>query len=146
MTRTTKKTIVFSLLGLFAIAAGIGFYLYNKGPVDVKHASGTKVIAAELYATFSKDSITAKKKYINNILEAAGTVVRISKNQQNQDIIFLKTNEAGAFINCTMEGPVENIKENDNIVIKGICTGMGMGDTDLGILGDVYLGRCYLVK
>jgi hypothetical protein len=45
-----------------------------------------------------------------------------------------------------MEGPVENIKETDNIVLKGFCTGMGAGDTDLGIRGDVYMIRCYGVK
>jgi len=146
MTPKTKKTIIFSLLGIIAIGGAIAFYLYNKGPIDVKNASGIKVAATELYQTFSKDSTEAKKKYTDKILEVSGIVTQVSQNQQNQAIVLIKTNESGASVNCTMEGPADAIKEKDAIVLKGICTGMGMGDVDLGILGDVYLVRCYLVK
>ena len=146
MTRRTKKIILFSILGLAAIGAGVGYYLFNKGPVDVKNSTGTKVIATALYQDYSKDSLTAQKKYTDKILEASGIVVKISDNQQHQAIILLKTNEAGAYVNCTMEGPSNTIKENDAVIIKGICSGIGQGDADLGIKGDVYLTRCYIVK
>lgn len=146
MTPNTKKTLFFSILGMVAIGAAIAFYLYNKGPVDVKNATGIKVVSTELYQTFSKDSLLAKKKYADKIVETSGIVTQVSKNQQNQVIVLLRTNEAGAFVNCTLEGPVENTKEGDSVTIKGICSGIGAGDTDLGIPGDVYLIRCYLVK
>lgn len=141
-----KKIILFAVIGVIVIGAGIAYYLYNKGPVDVKNASGIKIAAASLYQSFSKDSLLAKKNYSDKIVEASGIVEKISQNQQNQAIIFLKTGENGAFVNCTMEGPAQGIKEKDSISLKGICTGMGMGDADLGILGDVYLVRCYLSK
>ena len=146
MTSKVKKTILFSILGLVAIAAGIGYYLYNKGPIDVKNATGIKVSATELYDAYSKDSTAAQKKYTDKIIETRGIVTKISQNQQHQAIVMLKTNEGTAFVNCTMEEPAINIKENEAIVIKGICSGIGMGDLELGIKGDVYLTRCYLVK
>ena len=58
---------------------------------------------------------------------------------------MLKTAADGAFINCTMEGKIENINAGNKIVIKGICTGYNF-DADMGIPGDVILTRCYLIK
>jgi cytochrome c-type biogenesis protein CcmE len=146
MTSKAKKTLFFSLLGIVAIGLSLGLYFYNKGPICVTCASGTKISSAILYQTFSKDSITARKEYTGNILEVSGMVTRVMQNQQNQAIILLKTNESGASVNCTMEGPAESIKEGDAVTVKGICTGMGAGDADLGIAGDVYLTRCYMTK
>ncbi len=139
----TKRIIIFSALGLLAIGAGVAYYLYNKGPVDVKNASGIKVVATELYQTFSQDSLLAKNKYTNKIVEVSGTVTKISKNQDNNEVILLKTNELDAFINCTMEGPAGNIRVSDNVIIKGICNGIL---SDFGILGDISLARCYVTK
>lgn len=141
-----KKIIIFSFIGIVAIGVAIAFYLYNKGPVDVKNKNSIKVEAIELYQTFSKDSLQARDKYTNRIVESTGVVLQVLQNQQNQVVVLLKTNEPGAYINCTMEGPAENINEKENITIKGLCTGIGMGDAELGISGDVYLIRCYLAK
>lgn len=146
MTKKTKKTILFSILGITAVGIAIGLYLYFKGPVNIKDSLGKKVSSTILYQGFIADSIAAKKEYIDQILEVSGIVTRVSENQQKQVIVFLKTDTPGSAINCTMEGPPENIRENNSLIIKGICTGLGSGDADLGIPGDVYLGRCYLVK
>ena len=146
MTKKTKKTFIFSILGIIAIAISIGLYFYFKGPVCVKCASGKKVAAPVLYHTFTADSTAAKKEFSDKILEVSGLVTSVSENQQKQVIVFLKTDIPRTAINCTMEGPAEKIHENDSVIIKGICSGLGSGDADLGILGDVYLGRCFLVK
>jgi len=142
MTGKTKKTILLGVIVVILFIAGVAYYMYNKGPVDVKNASGKKVMATELYKTFSTDSTTAKKQFLEKILEVAGTVTKLSQNQQNQAVVLLKTPAEGAFVNCTLEGPVNDVKEGDNIIIKGICSGIGEGDADLGIAGDVYLIRC----
>ena len=149
MTPNTKRMILFSVLCLVAIGAGIGYYLYNKKPLNPNNVSpDAKTTSTELYQAFSTDSSIAKKKFSrkDEVVEVSGVVSNISYNQDKQAIILLKTNEGGASINCTMEGPAENIKEADSISIKGFCTGMGAGDTDLGILGDVYMIRCYRLK
>jgi hypothetical protein len=72
-------------------------------------------------------------------------VKSISKNLQNQTVVILKTNTEGSYINCTMEGAAENIKEESSVIIKGVCQGI-QGDADLGIMGDVYLIRCYTAE
>ena len=140
-----KKNIIIIFLAVIIIAGAIGFYFYNKGPVNVKNAAAIKTEVAALYQSFFKDSTVAKKTYLNNVLEVSGLVMKISKNQENQVIVMLQTNESGAYVNCTME-EVAGLAENKQVTLKGICTGMGMGDADLGIMGDVYLVRCYLIK
>ena len=140
-----KKNIIIIFLAVIIIAGAIGFYFYNKGPVNVKNAAAIKTEAAALYQSFLKDSTVAKKTYLNNVLEVSGLVMKVSKNQENQVIVMLQTNESGAYVNCTM-AEVAGLAENKQVTLKGICTGMGMGDADLGIMGDVYLVRCYLIK
>jgi hypothetical protein len=140
---TLKKLLALALI-LILGGAAIGYYQYNKGPVDVKNQTGIKVAADILYQTFITDSNAARKKYAENILEVSGVVSSISENQQKQGIVLLKTSQEGAAVNCTLEANVNTIKEGDVVTIKGICNGIGQGDADLGILGDVYLTRCYL--
>ena len=146
MTPNTKKTILIAVLGIALIGGAVGYYYYNKGPLDVKNASGIKIASNQLYQSYSRDTLLSKKQYTNQVIEATGVVDKISQNQQNQAIVLLKTDENGAYVNCTMEGPALDIREKESITLKGICTGIGMGDADLGILGDVYLVRCYQVK
>ncbi|MEO8771304.1 MAG: hypothetical protein ABI402_14510 [Ferruginibacter sp.] len=141
-----KKIITTTLLVLVLMASGIGYYLYNKGPVDVQDSSSVKTNAAGLYVLFIKDLAAAQKNYTGRILEVSGEVHDISINQQQKKILLLKTNSDGAYVNCTMEENIENVHANDKVNVKGICSGIGEGDVDLGIKGDVYLTRCYLVK
>lgn len=146
MTPKRKKIILFLVSGIIAIGVSYAFYLYNKGPLDVKNAKGIKINACDLYQNFYKDSLGAVKKYSNKIVETTGVVAQVTLNQQNQPLVLIMTNETGAFINCTMEDSTAVIKEDETVKIKGICTGiMGM-DASMEISGDVYLSRCYLVK
>ena len=141
-----KRNIIIVCLAVIGIAVAVVFNLFNKGPVNVKDVSGTKVQTSILYEAFVKDSTAAKKMYLNNILEVSGMVSKVSKNQENGLIVMFQTNEGGAYVNCTMEETVTDLEANKPATLKGICTGMGMGDADMGIMGDVYLVRCYLVK
>ena len=145
MGKKTKYFLLFLAVIVLSVA-GIIYYLYNKPALNVQHATAKKVVATKLYDSFSKDSISAKKNFANQVLEVSGTVAKISENQRHEDLILLKTNMEGAAVNCTLEGEASNIKEGDSIAIKGICNGIGEGDADLGIMGDVYLVRCYVVK
>lgn len=141
-----KKVFVTVSLLILITAVSIGYYLWNKPAVNVAGADGVKTSGVLLYKTFSTDSLLAKKEYSQQIVEVTGVVNGSSVNQQNQQVILLNTGMEGGNINCTMEGKVETIKTGDSIIIKGICSGLGQGDADLGILGDVYLIRCYQVK
>ena len=141
-----KKVFITVSLIIIITAAAIGYYLWNKPVVNVEDADGVKSAARELYKTFVTDSLQAKKEYAQQIVEVAGVVNGTSMNQQNQTVVLLNTGMEGGNINCTMEGKSEHIKNGDSVILKGICNGLGQGDADLGILGDVYLVRCYQVK
>jgi hypothetical protein len=92
MTPKRKKIILFLLAGVIAIGAGFAWYLYNKGPLDVKDAKGIEVNAADLYQIYFKDSLVAVKKYSNKIVETSGKVAQVTQNQQNQRIVLIMTN------------------------------------------------------
>jgi hypothetical protein len=141
-----KKVFITAVLMIIIAVVSMGYYLWNKPSVNVAGADGVKATAETLYKIFSTDSVQAKKTYAQQVVEVTGVVRATSMNQQNQAVVLLKTGTDGANINCTMEGTGAAIKAEDKIIIKGICNGLGQGDADLGILGDVYLIRCYQVK
>ena len=140
------KKILIALVVIAVVAAVTGYLMWNKPHQDVAESAGKKVDAIALYSSFVKDSAAAKMEFVQQVLEVSGTIVSVAKNQQNQQLVLLKTGSDGASVNCTFEGDVKALSEGTNVTIKGICNGMGEGDADLGILGDVYLVRCYLVQ
>lgn len=140
------KKVALSLLVLIIIAGIVGYSLWNKPHTDVSSADAIKTDALSLYQSFTTDSANAKKKFLLQVVEVSGTVSSVNTNQQNQQIVLVKTATDGANINCTMEKAIDNIHPGTAISIKGICEGLGQGDADLGIPGDLYLVRCYPVK
>ena len=140
------KKIVSAVLILVAVAAVVGYYCWNKPHQNIAGSEGIKTEATALYKIFIADSVAAKKNYLQQVLQVKGIVNGISKNQQNQTVVKIKTGIEGAYINCTMEEEAAMAKEGNEVIIKGICEGIGEGDAEMGIMGDVYLVRCYLVK
>ena len=143
-----KRTkYIFTSMAIFVLAGiAIGYYYFNKGPVDIRSGSAVSVEATALYEQFKKDSVNALKDYAGKILLVTGEVSNITANQQNEKIILLKTNTEGASVNCTMEQDPGSVKINERVSVKGVSAGIGQGDEDLGIMADVYLTRCYLIK
>ena len=138
-----RKYIIISFVACFIAIAAISYYLYNDEGVNIKTAKAIQADAVLLYDTFIKDSVAAKKMYAGNILAVSGEVENVSLNQQQQTVVLLKTNTEGAAVNCTFENTATNVKQGNKVIIKGDCTGLGEGDVELGIPGDVYLIRCY---
>ena len=131
-------------MAIIAIAAIVGYKLWNKPHQNIKNAVAIKTTAILLYNSLAVDCVRMKSIYTNKIVLISGEVKEVSKNQKNQQIILLKTNTSGGFVNCTMEENVSNIKTGDRIRIKGICIGYVEADSDMGLSGDVFLIRCYL--
>ena len=140
---TKKRFLIFLLLMMLAVA--IGYYFYNKGAVNFKNSGALNITAVELYNIY-EDTLTPQKKITGKVLKVAGIISKIEMNQQNETILFLKTNTAGAFINCSMQQTNITLKVNDSTHIKGLCSGIGQGDTDLGIKADVYLTSCWITE
>ncbi len=145
MAGKTKK-ILLVLLVLVVAGVAIGYFIWNKPHKDVLSAESIQSGAVDLYQSFVADSASANKKFIDKVVEVTGTVHSIAVNQQNQKVVLLKTASDGAYVNCTMEQADAIVKEGSTVKLKGICSGLGQGDADLGILGDVYLIRCYTAE
>jgi hypothetical protein len=146
MTKKTRNNILLFLLLLVAAAGIIGYKMWNKPHRDVADANAIKATATALYDTYKKDSVTARKQFTDKIVEVTGTALKPSVNQDSATIVMLKTNEEGAFINCTFEVKPRAITEGETVVIRGICSGYSGGDADMGLPGDVVLIRCQLTK
>ena len=146
MVGKTKKIIAYVMVAAILVAITKEYFLWNKKHIDVVRTDGIEIVAGVLYKSFTADSAAANKNYVQHVLQVSGTVSSVTENQQSNTVVLLKTIADGAYINCTMEEKKTGIKEGSSILIKGICNGLGQADPDLGILGDVYLVRCYLVK
>jgi hypothetical protein len=145
MSIAKKKNIIFFIIVLLIAGAATGYYFYNKGPVNIKNADAQKTTAIQLYSAFLSDSAAAQKKYSGKILSVTGIVSQVNTNQQGLPVILLETNNGAGFINCTMEEKTTIIiKEKQSIQIKGICSGLGQADEELGLQPDLYLERCIL--
>lgn len=142
---TRKKTLLFLFFFLLA-AIAIGYYFYNKGPEDLGTSKAVSVTAQDLYQAYLADTSVAQDKYTGKVLLVTGLIARIDKNQQDETIVSLKTNEGNAYINCSIENTPPDLTVSSEVRIKGLCSGMGQGDTDLGLKPDVYLLRCLVEK
>lgn len=146
MAARTINNFAYMIVVAIIVTAAIVYFLWNKKHTDVVRTDGIEIAASVLYKSFTTDSAMATKNYVQHVLQVSGTASSITENQQSNTVILLKTSADGAYINCTMEEKKTGVKEGNKILIKGICNGLGQADADLGILGDVYLVRCYLVK
>jgi tRNA_anti-like len=145
---TTKKQRYFfgGAVIIFITVLTAAYLLWNKPHKNVEAAAAVEVAASDLYNLFITDSLKAKKIYVDKVVLVSGQVEKISVNQQQQNIILLKTAVSGAYINCTMEKNAEVFKQHENIKIKGICSGYISGDVEMGLPGDVFIIRGYLLK
>ena len=64
----TPKTIVVIFCILIAIGVTTAFYLWNKPHQDVANAAAVKTSAVELYKVFNTDSVTANKKFVQQVM------------------------------------------------------------------------------
>ena len=143
MGTTFKRYASLIFIIVITIAAFIGYRIWNKPHENIKNAVAIKISAISLYNSLTNDSALKKPLFINKIVAVSGEVKQVSKNQQNQQVILLKTNVSDGSVNCTMEENIKNIKAGDMVLLRGICIGYIGGDNDMQLPGDVFLIRCY---
>jgi hypothetical protein len=144
MAPKTRKIIFIAVISMIAVVAVTVYMMWNKPHKNVKDAAAVKTTAVDLYNSFISDSAKANTMYADKVVEVTGEVSQVSQNQQEQQIILIKTAVGGAFINCTMEEKAADCKTGDPVSIRGICSGYIAGDADMGLPGDVFLVRSYL--
>ena len=99
----TKNVVIISIISFAVVCISAGWFMYNKGPLNIHSVNGIEVSAEDLYATFEKDTSTALKLYNNKIVVVSGVIEKIQTNNEQAQVILLNTSENGAYINCTMD-------------------------------------------
>jgi uncharacterized protein (DUF1330 family) len=135
--KSWKKIAGIFLLAAVITAVYIGYKKYTAGPDNIQLAKALNVSASVLLDDYTNSEAVANKKYIGKILSVTGEVKEVSRNQEGQTVVILKTTDPMNSINCTMEQQTATLQPGSTITLKGLCTGYMM---------DVYITRCYLVK
>jgi hypothetical protein len=134
-----KKLLgIIAILGL--VAAGLGYYYYNKPTESLADAKPVFTVSADtLFAEFESDESTANKKYLDKTIEVTGKVMSVNADTSGL-AITLETTSGMFGVICKLED--KQVEESayqagQRVKMKGQCT---------GYLMDVVLVRCVEVK
>ena len=132
-----KRTIILAVVVVIGVAA---FYLYQltqeKTPDVVNQRPDVVITASELIAAFDRDSASARKNYIDKIVEVTGNVKRIDTTGS------VVLGEDGSASEVTIGLDRRHLKDHEKLkvgsvaVLQGVCTGSrndnsGSDSTDL---------------
>ncbi|PQJ78363.1 OB-fold protein [Polaribacter porphyrae] len=122
-----KKKIIVVLLILGMLGGVVGYKMYNKPHVNVNDTKADFSVNANAFLNeFSTDETKANTKYLEKIVSVKGIISSI-KVENNKGIISLKTDDDFGSIQCHLSDEatksINNLKEGQNITVKGICTG-----------------------
>lgn len=132
-----KAVIIISVLVAAAII-GYGFYMFNKKTPSLENTTPDYTLTAdELYQDFSTDEVNALEKYEGKVLEVTGTVLTITETDSLSYIVLNAEDALFGAVNCSFNELGKIPKNEDTIVVKGICQ---------GYLTNVILNNCVLVK
>ena len=134
------KKILWILGLLLLLIAGTGIYLLNMPQTSIENKSvDVDLTAAALYKEYSMNEDSGNAKYIGKIIQTKGKILEISKNEMDADVLLLSAGNAPGGVLCTLASgqDINSYKVNDEVAVKGQCTGMLM---------DVVLIKCLLIK
>lgn len=122
------KKIVIILLLILLGGLAIGYYLYNKPKTDYTDVKAElNLTALELFNAFNRDEQKAMPLYQNKVLAVSGTVSLIEKNQKNETVIYLASEDPMFGVQFTMlsSDSVNYIKlePGNTTTLKGLCVG-----------------------
>ncbi len=158
MEKNKKKKLVKIILGVIAlgivsviVVVAVIFLTPHR---DVKNTPTDFVVnSTSLVEEYLKDSQSANEKYLSEdgdskIFEVTGRVDQIMKNMKDESVVVLKPEgeELGVQCTFTLKEDLSNIKEGDNIKVKGKIEQGASYDEDLEIGEDVIIGECSLVN
>ncbi len=125
--RSTKRKVVL-IFTIIAIIALLGFYvgkyyMRNQPGRDVRKEQGIGITADSLYKAYATNEAMADSLYTNKAIEVSGEVLGVSKDDNNQTSVELKTSDSSVTVNCKFKVDPGEIKQGNTITFKGICTG-----------------------
>ncbi len=133
-----RKIILF-LLVLGMIAAGVGYYMYNKPVASLENKKpDVEVSAAKLITDYEADEKVANEMYLGKVVEVTGKVAAVAV-EEGKTKVQIETGNPMSMIICELEDGSEagSIKAGEELKIKGMCS---------GYLSDVILVQASLVK
>ncbi len=139
------------LLFLVIILLLLGFYAYRlytgRVPSLTTVDAEISVSTTDLIHAFNTDSAGANKKYLGKVLSVNGNIKSIEKKSAT---VVLGADNISTAIRCSMDSnfvtALAGLKENENVMIKGVCTGYIPDDSGLGLGADVVMNRCVIEK
>lgn len=133
-----KRTILIFILLIIAIGVWYGVKMYKLQTPDVVNKKPDVVISAkDLLEAFNNDTVSARKQYIDRIVEVSGNVKRIDTTGS------IVLGEEGSASEVTVGLDRRHLKDFQRLkagsvaVLQGVCTGYdkASGDDLLASLG-----------
>lgn len=140
------KKLIPILLLVAAIGFGIGTYLFSKGHDETAEMEAAfSMTSDEAVQAFLDDETAARAKFNDQIIEISGPVFDIEKTDGKVTGVKISTDELYV-VSCTFQNPMEADQINDNIAVKGVCSGFN-GDAESMMPGGVVeLKRASIVQ
>ena len=142
-----KRTIIGGIVVVIALAAGYGWYQYNRTVQGLANVSADfSVNATDLIKEFVSSEEATNKKYLNKILSVKGMVKNV---ETAQNTIVLGDTSDMSGVRCVLDSTATStlgaLQKGALITVKGAITGFNKDET--GLLGsDVQLNRCVLAN
>jgi hypothetical protein len=135
-----KKKILISALICILSAVAFAYYLYYKPHQSIAGESAMyQLEASTLVNDYDNNEQAANEKYLGKIVEVRGVVAEKLKDEKGKINITLKGADlsgVGCEFDPKYQETIQEIKEGQEVKIKGICT---------GVLMDVVLVDCVCV-
>jgi len=119
-----KRIIVIALLVVLAVAAFVGYRMYQEKTPDIVNRKPDVVITATaLIAAFEQDTGAAAKSYIDKVLEVSGTVTSIDTAGS---VVLGDVNTLSSVtvsLDRRHSTDYKNLKVGETAVLQGVCSG-----------------------
>ncbi len=124
------KYVIFSILFLIVLGAGIGLKMFFKPHSDINKMNAEfKVEAAAFMDEFRKDENAATAKYSEKPIEISGNLVAKNKLSNGTDLLVLEDEMEG--ISCQLDSiwsasnqsVIQALETGKHVTVKGVCKG-----------------------
>lgn len=147
-----RKLFITMLLAIVVLGIGGAIYAYKefnrKTETLVQTEADFKLKPLEIINAFSTDEKTATAKYSGKIIQVAGLVKKIDKDEQGNFTVVIGDNSSLSSVRCSIDSQytkdVAILQLNIPALLKGVCTGFSSDEMGLG--SDVILNRCVIIK
>lgn len=132
------RKIIIGIIVLIVALVIYGLYQFNKGPITLENKKADiQLTSGNLLNAFLENENDANTLYLDKIIEVSGLIASINKEGEVVTV-KLESEDLMSAVICEMgDGYSNELKEGDQVKIKGQCT---------GFLMDVILVKCVIKK